>query len=67
MKDAGEVNYMGKPKFTWFYVESRYTENGKEVFDKEFKPLERYAILEHIDILKRTMQMEDEAKKRQVA
>jgi len=43
-------------------VESRYTDAGKEVIDTEFKPLERYAILEHIDILKRTMEMEDERK-----
>jgi hypothetical protein len=28
----------------------------------DFKPLERYAILEHIDILKRSMEMEDERK-----
>ena len=64
MKDAGETNYLGKPKFTWFYVESRYTSEGKEVFDKEFKPLEKYAILEHIDILKRVLEMRDEAEKR---
>jgi hypothetical protein len=49
---------------SWFYVESRYTENGKEVFDKEFKPLERYAILEHIDIMKRHLEMMDESEKR---
>ena len=64
MKDAGEENYLGKPKLTWFYVESRYTENGKEVFDKEFKPLEKYAILERIDILKRTIEMMEESEKR---
>jgi len=64
MKDAGETNFLGKPKMSWFYVESRYTENGKEVFDKEFKPLERYAILEHIDILKRHLEMMDESEKR---
>ena len=39
-------------------------ENGKEVFDKEFKPLERYAILERIDILKRQIEMMDESEKR---
>jgi len=32
------------------------------VIDTEFKPLERYAILEHIDILKRTLEMMDERK-----
>ena len=62
LKDTGDKDYLGKPKFTWYYVESRYTDQGKEVFDKEFKPLERYAILEHIDILKRTMEMEDQRK-----
>ena len=64
MKDAGEKNYFGKPKFTWFYVESRYTEDGKEVFDKEFKPLEEDAIRDRIDILERTL---DQMKKRKAA
>ena len=67
LKDTGDKNFLGKPKFTWYYVESRYTDKGKEVIDTEFKPLERYAILEHIDILKRTMEMEDEDKSRKVA
>ena len=67
MKDAGEVNYMGKPKFTWFYVESRYTSEGKEVFDKEFKLLEEDAIKEHIENLKRVLEMREEAKNRKVA
>jgi len=62
MKDDGAKDFLGKPKQSWFYVESRYTDAGKEVFDKEFKPLERYAILEHIDILKRSLEMEDERK-----
>jgi hypothetical protein len=44
---------------SWFYVESRYTDEGKEVIDDAFKPLERYAILEHIDILKRHLEMMD--------
>jgi hypothetical protein len=67
MKDAGETNYLGKPKFTWFYVESRYTSEGKEVFDKEFKLLEEDAIKDHIDILKRVLEMRAEAKNRKVA
>ena len=67
MKDAGEVNYLGKPKFTWFYVESRYTSEGKEVFDKEFKLLEEDAIKEHIENLKRVLEMREEAKNRKVA
>ena len=67
MKDAGEENYLGKPKFSWFYVESRYTEDGKEVIDDAFKPLEEDAIKDHIDILNRTLEMRAEAKKRKVA
>ena len=67
MKDAGETNYLGKPKFTWFYVESRYTSEGKEVFDKEFKLLEEDAIKEHIENLKRVLEMREEAKNRKVA
>ena len=61
MKDAGATNYLGKPKFSWFYVESRYTEDGKEVIDDAFKPLEEDAIKDHIDILERTL---DQMKKR---
>ncbi len=64
LKDTGDKDYLGKPKFTWYYVESRYTEEGKEVIDDAFKPLEKYAILEHIDILKRVLEMRDEAEKR---
>ena len=67
MKDAGEQNYLGKPKFTWFYVESRYTSEGKEVFDKEFKLLEEDAIKEHIENLKRVLEMREEGKNRKVA
>ena len=67
MKDAGETNYLGKPKFTWFYVESRYTSESKEVFDKEFKLLEEDAIKEHIENLKRVLEMREEAKNRKVA
>jgi hypothetical protein len=62
MKEAGETDYLGKPKLSWFYVESRYTDAGKEVIDKEFKPLEDYAILEHIDILKRMLEQKKERK-----
>ena len=62
LKDTGELNYLNKPKFTWYYVESRYTEQGKEVIDDAFKPLENYAILEHIDILKRVLEMRKERK-----
>jgi len=62
MKEAVETDYLGKPKLSWFYVEIRYTDAGKEVFDKEFKPLENYAILEHIDILKRMLEQKKERK-----
>ena len=67
MKDAGEENYLGKPKLTWFYVASHYTKEGKEVIDTEFKPLEEDAIKEHIEILNRTLEMRAEAKNRKVA
>ena len=67
MKDAGETNYLGKPQFPWFYVASHYTNEGKEVFDKEFKLLEEDAIKEHIENLKRVLEMREEAKNRKVA
>ena len=56
MKLDGATDYLNRPKGTWYYVESRYTENGKEVFDKEFKPLARVAIQDHIDIWKRVLE-----------
>jgi hypothetical protein len=62
-KDVGYKIYKDEAE----YIKNGFTSEGKEVIDDAFKPLERYAILEHIDILKRTMQMEDEAKNRQVA
>ena len=65
LKDTGGKDFLGKPKFTWYYSASTYVDKPdggyKEVIS-DFKPLERYAILEHIDILKRTMEMEDERK-----
>ena len=60
MKEAGETDYLGKPKLSWYYVESRYTDAGKEVIDDAFKPLEEDAILEHIDILKRMLEQKKE-------
>ena len=53
-KNEGAKDYLGKPKVTWYYVESRYTEQGKEVFG-DWKLLEKDAINDHIDILKRCM------------
>ena len=67
MKDAGETDYMNKPKFSWFYVASHYTKEGKEVIDDTFKPLEEDAIKEHIEILNRHLEMKREAKKRKAA
>jgi hypothetical protein len=64
LKDTGDKDYLGKPKFTWYYVESRYTEQGKEVIDDAFKPLEEDAIKDQIDILQRTLH---QMKLRQVA
>ena len=62
MKDTGDKDYLGKPKFTWYYVESRYTDAGKEVIDDAFKPLEEDAIKDQIDILNRTLEMIKERK-----
>jgi len=67
LKDTGDKNYLGQPKFTWYYSASTYVDlpganSGYKESISDFKPLERYAILEHIDILKRTMEMEDERK-----
>ena len=64
MKDTGEKDYLNKPKFTWHYVASHYTDDGKEVIDPFFRPLEEEAIKDHIDILERTL---DQMKKRKVA
>jgi hypothetical protein len=64
-KDTGDKDFLGKPKFTWYYSASTYVDKpdgGYKESISDFKPLERYAILEHIDILKRTMEMEDERK-----
>lgn len=66
MKLDGAKDYLGKPKGTWYYVESRYTENGKEVIDDAFKPLARVAIQDHIDMWKRVLEDLDK-KERQAA
>ena len=63
MKLDGEKDYMDRPRGTWYYVESRYTEDGKEVIDDAFKPLEEDAIKDHIDILNRHLEMKKETKK----
>ena len=62
LKDVGEKNYLNKPKFTWHYVASRYTSEGKEVIDPFFKPLENDSIREKIDMLNRVLEMRKERK-----
>jgi len=64
MKLDNEKDYLGRPKGTWYFVESRYTEQGKEVIDEEFKPLTEVAIQDHIDMWKRTL---EDYKKRKAA
>jgi len=66
MKLDGDKDYLGKPKGTWYYVESRYTNDGKEVIDDAFKPLARVAIQDHIDMWKRVLEDLDK-KERQAA
>ena len=67
MKLDGDTDYLDRPKGTWYYVESRYTKDGKEVIDDAFKPLEVDAIKDRIAILNRTLEMIEESKKRKVA
>ena len=62
LKDTGEKDYLNKPKFTWHYVASRYTSEGKEVIDPFFKPLENDSIREKIDMLNRVLEMRGERK-----
>ena len=62
MKLDNDKDFLGNPKGTWYYVESRYTEQGKEVIDDAFKPLEEDAIKDQIDILKRTLEMINQRK-----
>ena len=49
LKDVGEKDFLGKPKFTWHYAHYSTPE--------QFKPLEVDAIKEHIDMLKRHLEM----------
>ena len=58
-KDVGQKDYLGKPVGTWFYAESRYTSEAKEVVDKAFKELEEAAIEDHIEILKRHLEQKN--------
>ena len=52
-KNTGEKDYLGNAQVTWFYA---------SYDSKEFKPLEKYAILEHIDMLKRHLEMMEQRK-----
>jgi hypothetical protein len=58
-KDVGSKDYLGKPVGTWFYAESRYTSEGKEVVDETFKELEEAAIKDHIEILNRHLEQKN--------
>jgi len=55
MKLDGQKDYMNRPIGTWYYVESRYTDNGKEVIDDAFKPLAKVAIQDHIHMWQRVL------------
>ena len=55
MKLDGAKDYMNRPIGTWYYVESRYTDNGKEVIDDAFKPLAKVAIQDHIHMWQRVL------------
>jgi hypothetical protein len=64
MRQEDDKDFLGRPQGTWYYVESIYTKEGKEVFDKEFKPVEEVAIQEHIESLQRYLK---DKKERQAA
>ena len=55
MKLDNDKDYLGKPIGTWYYVESGYTEDGKEVIDDAFKPLAKVAIQDHIYMWQRVL------------
>jgi hypothetical protein len=53
MKDVGDKDYLGKPTMTWFYAHYSNPE--------QFKPLMRDAVIEHINILRRSCLKEEVA------
>ena len=53
LKDTGEKDYLGKPTMTWFYAHYSNPE--------QFKPLMRDAVIEHINILRRSCLKEEVA------
>jgi len=63
MKQEGEQDFLGRPQGTWYYAESVYTKEGKEVING-FKPLEQRAVEDHIQILTDSYKLN---KKRKVA
>jgi len=54
MKLNGKKDFMDRPKGTWYYAESIYTDSGKEVIG-DFKLLEETAIRDQIDMLNRCL------------
>ena len=59
-EDTGKKDYLGKPVGEWFYTDD--VNPAKEIAD--MKPLEETAIMDHIDMLKRHLEM---MKQRQAA
>ena len=55
LRDVGKGD---KEKYEWFYTDANNP--AKEIAD--MKPLEKYAILEHIDMLKRHLEIMEERK-----
>jgi hypothetical protein len=58
LKNTGKTDYSGKAIGEWFYAASTYTDDGK-ITPTQFKPLEEVAIGDHIDMLKRHLEMMD--------
>jgi len=52
-EDTGKKDYLGKPVGEWFYTDD--VNPAKEIAD--MKPLEETAIMDHIDMLKRHLEM----------
>ena len=63
MKQVREQDFLGRPKDTWYYAESVYIKEVKEVING-FKPLEQRAVEDHIQILTESYKLN---KKRKVA
>ena len=62
MKQEGEKEFYSDTEIgTWYYAASTYTDSGK-ITPTQFKLLEEAAILDHIDSLKRYLEMKKERK-----